>query len=180
MLDLTDPGYGEATLRVDVALLLVIVAFVEPRSVLEAKAVTAVDVEPRGSLPCVAWKRDTEVFDGAAGVDDPPAMGAAMSRSFSKLTETGGGDLNATFLCGSFVLAVPVVVLMLPVVVLYDGVRTNGSGSGRGEVVRVAISNAAVLSWERTEGSATRAVIVLDVSVVLEDGSGSPMGGRGR
>ena len=147
MLDLTDPGYGEVAVRVDVALLLVIVAFAEPRSVLEAKAVTAVDVEPRGSLPCVAWKRDTEVFDGAPDVvDDPPGMGVIVSRSFSKLTGVGGGDLNATFLCGSFVLAVPVVVLILPVVVLCDGVRTNGSGSGRGEVVQVAILNAAVLS----------------------------------
>lgn len=36
-------------MRVDVALLLVTVAFAEPRSVLDADA--AEDVEPRGSLP---------------------------------------------------------------------------------------------------------------------------------
>jgi hypothetical protein len=51
--DLIDPGYGDAAVRVDVALLVVTVALADATSVLDADA--AVTVDPRGSsLPCVA------------------------------------------------------------------------------------------------------------------------------
>lgn len=92
----------------------------------------------------------------------------------------GGGDLNATFLCGSVVVTVAVVVLTLPVIVFRDGDRTMGSGSERGKVVRVETLRAALLSCERTEGSAARAVCVPEESDDVVDGAGSPMDGNGR
>jgi hypothetical protein len=71
---------------------------------------------------------------------------------------------------------VTVVVSTLPVVVLREGTRTIGSGSGR-EFVRVATVNPALLSCDRTDGSAARGV---EDPVYFVDGSGSPMGGNGR
>jgi hypothetical protein len=73
---------------------------------------------------------------------------------------------------------VTVVVSTLPVVVLREGTRTIGSGSGR-ELVRVATVNPALLSCDRTDGSAARDAEV-PVYIVDRDGSGSPMGGNGR
>lgn len=52
--DLTDPGYGDVAVRVEVALLLTTVALEEPKSTLDADAAGGVEVEPRGSLPCEA------------------------------------------------------------------------------------------------------------------------------
>lgn len=78
-------------------------------------------------------------------------------------------------------MTVAVVVLTLPAVVLRDGDRTICSGcSGRGEVVRVAMLKAALLSWDLTDGSTARAVCVAEESVDAVDGAGSPMGGNGR
>lgn len=142
--DLTDPGYGDTAVRVEVALLLTTVALVDPKSTLDAEAGGGVEVEPRGSLPCVAWKRATVLFTALAGVD-PLRLGVSGS-GITAATGVGGGDINATFLCCSEVVIVPVLVSMLSVVVWCDGVRATESGMGRGDVVRVAILNASLLS----------------------------------
>lgn len=149
MSDLTDPGYGDVAVRVEVALLLTTVAFVEPRSTLEADMVGGAEGEPRGSLPCAAWKRETVVFVAV----DPFALGVACSSAAG----VSGGDMNATFLCWS----VAVVVSMLPFCVLRDGVRTMVSGSVRCEGVRVAMLKVAVLSCDRTDGSAALEVLLV-------------------
>ena len=96
-------GYGEGAPRVDAAL----VAFaVELTSVLDE---VALDEEPRPSLPCAAWKRDTVVLSGMgfAGV----GVSAGDSGRYSPGPGVGGGDLNATFFWMSAWVALPLLLL---------------------------------------------------------------------
>lgn len=76
---------------------------VEATSVLEDEPL--VDVEPRGSLPCAAWKRDVCVFIGLA-MDVVDALPAALvpivfGSSYNVWSAAGagvcGGEMNATF-----------------------------------------------------------------------------------
>lgn len=93
----------------------------------------AVDIEPRGSLPCAAWKRDTVVFmGGAPGAEGAVTVPGASGKARSKFAGVGvgGGDMKATFLCTSFD-----AVVTLPFVVLRE-LRPAESCSWRGEVVR--------------------------------------------
>lgn len=117
------------------------------------------------------------VFAGATVA--APLVGVTGSEnvwSFSAPAGVGGGEINATFLCVSELVAVTFAASTLPDAVLRDGVLTIGAGgSGRGEVVRVAILNVALLSCERIEDSTVRAEDIL----VETEGSGSPMGGSG-
>lgn len=61
---------------------------VEPTSVRDAEA--AEEVEPRASLPCVPWKRDTGVF--VAAVDSETDGRVAL-----RPEGVGGGEMKATF-----------------------------------------------------------------------------------
>ena len=77
---------------------------VDATSVLED---AAVEVDPRVSLPCAAWKRDTvDLAVALAGVD---VLASGRSRS-CRGPGVGGGDKKATFFCAS-VLVVPLAVL---------------------------------------------------------------------
>ena len=77
---------------------------VDATSVLED---AAVEVDPRVSLPCAAWKRDTvDLTVALAGVG---VLASGRSRS-CRGPGVGGGDKKATFFWAS-VPVVPLVVL---------------------------------------------------------------------
>ena len=99
---------GDAAVRVDAC--LVDRAAVDATSVFED---AAVDVDPRVSLACVAWKRDTVDLVGAAF---SPVVESVSERVPNAGAGVGGGERKATF----FWMSLVVPVLMLPFVVLRE------------------------------------------------------------
>lgn len=73
----------------------------------------AVDVDPRVSLECVAWKRDTVDLTGAAL---SPVVDSVSGRLLNTGAGVGGGERKATF----FWMSLVVPLLMLPFVVLRE------------------------------------------------------------
>ena len=131
------------------------------------------EVEPRVSLPCAAWKRDT--VDLTATLAGVGVDASGRSRS-CRGPGVGGGDKNATFFCASAV-DVPLAVLreLRPVDSdepsgrRADESSDGGAGSGAGGF--------SLVSTAGSEGFGATGVVVRDDSVEDE---GSPMGGNGR
>lgn len=105
-------GYGDVAVRVEPGFGVVDFKVVA-MSVLEE---VAVEVDPRVSLPCAAWKRETFVFEGAT-VDCGGGEAELTARSRAG-PGVGGGEMKATFLWTS--VLVEWLVLTLPLLVFRE------------------------------------------------------------
>lgn len=161
-------GYGDGAPRVDAAFVDFIV---DATSVLDE---VAVDVDPRPSFACAAWKRDTVLLSGMgfAGV----GVSAGDSGRYSPGPGVGGGDLNATFLWMSAWVALPLLLLC----VLWE-LRPVESLSTRAGAVDTPASETAERPWAPA-GSGT--IEPLGVGCAEDDWEdedvGSSTGGSGR
>lgn len=146
---------------------------VEATSILDE---VAVEVDPRVSFTCAAWKRDTVVLSGigfaGVGVSD------GDSARFCSGLGVGGGDMKATFFCTSVWAALPPLLLF----VLRE-LRPAESLSTRDGADDTVISNGGAASWF-TSAAGNGTIEPVGVGLTEDDSVdeevGSSTGGSGR
>lgn len=162
-------GYGEDAARVEPGL----ADFTVATSVLDE---AAVEVEPRGSLVCAAWKRETLVFEG------PGAAGTGVSAEGSGRLRSGpgvgGGEMNATFFCTSTCAPFELLLLLL---VLREFRPAESDSTMRGGAAVTVTSTICTPSLPSGGGSgAIEPVGVGCADDSVDEEVGSSTGGNGR
>ena len=164
-------GYGDEAARVDAGF----TDFTVATSVFDD---AAVEVDPRVSLPCAAWKRDTLFLDG------PPLPGVGVSAE-GKLRSVagpgvGGGDRNATvFLCPSACAPLEPLLLLL---VLRELRPAESASMARGDVDETVTSTTCICSLPSVGGSGVMDAVGVGLAEDSfdDDVCSSPGGGNGR